>query len=93
MDSVLAGRLAPLQVSVTAEKLPVCAIYPALRAASRSISRTSRWSRSRRGRSRQASISQRIDKGPHPGRHLGTGRENGPYPNFQRFDVGEDDPL
>jgi hypothetical protein len=37
MDSVLAGRLVPLQVSFTAEKLPVSKIYPALRVVSTNL--------------------------------------------------------
>ena len=37
MDSVLAGRLVPLLVSFTAEKLPVSAIYPARRIASTNL--------------------------------------------------------
>ena len=37
MDSVLAGRLVPLQVSFTAQKLPVSAIYPARRIASTNV--------------------------------------------------------
>jgi hypothetical protein len=36
-------------------------------------------------------ISQSVDKRPHPDRRVRAGRENGPYPNFQRFDVSEDD--
>jgi DNA-binding transcriptional LysR family regulator len=38
MDSVLAGRLVPLLLSFTAEKLPVSAIYPARRIASTDLS-------------------------------------------------------
>jgi DNA-binding transcriptional LysR family regulator len=37
MTSVLAGRLVPLLVSFTAEKLPVSAIYPARRIASTNL--------------------------------------------------------
>ena len=37
MDSVLAGRLVPLLVSFTAERLPVSAIYPARRIASTNL--------------------------------------------------------
>jgi|HubBroStandDraft_6_1064221.scaffolds.fasta_scaffold6014048_1 hypothetical protein len=37
MDSVFAGRLVPLQASFTAEKLPVSAIFPALREASTNL--------------------------------------------------------
>jgi hypothetical protein len=29
----------------------------------------------------------------HPGRHVRAGRANGPYANFQRFDVSEDSTL
>jgi hypothetical protein len=36
-------------------------------------------------------ISQSVDKCPHPGRHVPAGRENGPYPNCQLFDVSEHD--